>query len=509
MKRSKGKKIGALLMSVLMLGSVVNIVLTVEAEETISGSYVNFEDITSSSDLIGLGFNNRNNTFVNNTTVDTVGNTQALTKLADQIAYEPAVMKDNDLRPGKVEFRFKTAKTPEGKNFSQMIQFYPVVFGPCKDAGGNDVYWYNGGNSGYQNSARPYFAFSLTTYKTSSYQLTQSNGGNWFDVGKEDAEIWTMTKTQTWPSTMSACEWGTFICDYDWSNFDAAHSYVLGLTFHILIGEIEYKQAFTLTLAKTGDEQIVSLMENFTKGGIGLKLGNDANWTAAYDNLAVTWVDANGTEYKPNYLPEAMALGATLATTEGEDGTIKTQMGFGFTEAREALEKNGAIVKDYGAVFVAGTKDYATMKENAEHVLKQGAVTGYVKTKIADSSLPDEYRVTITNSDGQNIGKRVTAIGYVRTTDGAIYYTGEYTSDSIVQANLNNYSVMSVLKNIFNKTYLSDPDQSRLQAALAAYNEQQGKVYDMAYIQNAVQEGTTDTEQRNLLKALHFGLYNN
>lgn len=497
MRKNKILKLTALVLSAVMLAGVGYTALPVEAEDTISGSYYNFED-----GEFPTGFSSTDSAVFQ---VDTEGDTKAVThsvKTKQVMYYDTEELRNNGIKPSNVSFRFKYEYDPTATGDMNMFRFHPMI------ARTDYSVSYLGRDAAIVIITKKEVKDVLCTVASGSSQHmlgdVAKNNGFWFGEGNLNTD-----------------EWITFNCEYTWGDTwgQANTTQVLVCTVTLTQGGKDLlSEPARFTFTENGN---VSYINNYKGSGFSFTFG-ESTGKKCIDNIAVTWTDGT-TTYAPTYAPEPKALGATLATTEGTDGSIKTQMGFKFTDARTALEKNGATVSEYGAVFVAGTKDYDTMKTNAASVIGGTAVDGYVKTVKAEAELPDEYRVTITNSDGENIGKRVTAIGYVKTTDGAIYYTGENTSDDIVQANLNNYSVMSTLKKIFAQKYLADPNDSsgdgmideittnsELANALASYNS----AATLTDIKDAIADGvstgntTNGFPKRELLKSIHFALYN-
>lgn len=493
MRKNKLLKLTALVLSAVMLAGAGYTALPVEAEDTISGSYFNFENGDSSV------YTAYYNTAEDSVQLETYEDTKAIVTKGTSdtrrcVIFAPPA---KNLYPSNVSFRIKFDGIGTSSSYTGLFDFLPA------------------------HSDNVILSSNLSNHITRDCMLrftgrndTSNTTKDWLKIctaGQDNGTISTATQY----STASAIDgkWLEFNIAYDWSRYTETDGW--NIVFDLTISEVGNSSEPLVSIseivfAPSGNH--AAYIQNKSYFSVGMGWGTsgalDDGLTIALDNVGIAWTDLTNT-YAPTYIPEPKALGATLATTEGTDGTIKTQMGFKFTDARTALAKNNATVSEYGAVFVAGTKDYETMKKNAASVIGGTAVDGYVKTVKAEADLPDEYRVTITNSDGENIGKRVTAIGYVKTTDGTIYYTGQNTSDDIAQANLNNFSVMSTLKKIFNQKYLVDADTTSLTNALASFNTANGTQYELTNIQNATVDGKTTDEQRTLLKSIHFELYKN
>ena len=402
MRKNKLLKLTALVLSAVMLASAGYTALPVEAGDTISGSYYNFED-----GVFPTGFSSTDST---NFKVETVGDTKAVTHSGNTkqvMYYDTTELRNNGIKPSNVTFRFKYEYDESLSGDVNMLTFYPMVARATYDV---------------THLCRDAAIVIAAQEGVHDLIYTETTGSSKVMLGDKakDAE-----NLSFGDGNLNTDEWITFNCEYTWGDTwgQADTTQVLVCTVTLTQGDkalLSEPARFTFT--EQGNNTHIN---NYKGSGFSFYTGA-STVRKCIDNIAVTWTDGTTTGAAPTYIPEPKALGATLATTEGTDGTIKTQMGFKFTDARTALEKNGATVSEYGAVFVAGTPKsdtqdtYTIMKENAEKVIAGETVDGYVKTVKAEADLPDEYRVTITNSDGDNIGKRVTAIGYVKTTDGTI-----------------------------------------------------------------------------------------
>ncbi len=213
-------------------------------------------------------------------------------------------------------------------------------------------------------------------------------------------------------------------------------------------------------------------------------------------------------EHSPSIKPQIADV--TLGDVAKE---TKINLTFDFTKLLSVIEETGEQPVQYGAVLAGGVQSYSDMISNADSILKENAeVEGYTCTK----KTPDEelgmagtYYVTIANSDGVNLGKRASVIGYVivenQTGNRTIYYTTTRAS----------YSVMNLLKSAFTEGYLLNTDyvqngqivpNSLLASALSSYNAEHQAQADLESVQTAVMNGVTTEEQRNLLMTLHFAL---
>lgn len=240
------------------------------------------------------------------------------------------------------------------------------------------------------------------------------------------------------------------------------------------------------------------------------------------EKLGVT-TDANPfTLIEPSAYPDCyypQALGATLATNADNEDVVR--MGFNFADVIEIYGLTKDNIEVYGGVVVAGTKDAATMQTKAEAMIS-GALSeseGYKRTeksgdaiaRLVESDDPTYY-ITITNSGTlENIAKRATAIGYIKTTDGTIYYT---TQCEGADNQAVNRSVYGLLKKIFEVNYVADYDAANvkedtiLYKAVAKYIAKEGAVETTAEgVKTIVTSSDKSTEDtRKILSGVHYAI---
>ena len=425
--------------------------------------------------------------------INSVNNTQAFFLNNDRgnwdvAYYEPDMSNfDSDVncvRPSNVSFRFK-AYLSDG-NDNKLFSFYPLV----NEAYRNNDHMWNWPNiqAYYWNwtSHNPRYCESIGLSKGATSQAQVS-----IEAGEQETYFKPVTAT-----SIGEAGWFTYNCAYDWSNFASDATVKCQIT--VSKGDI-VSDAYEVTLTVTGNDFKKQKLYGFAFGAIGIA-------DFCLDDIAVTLEsidsEGNSTIHTPNVPVVPAVKGATISTT---NQTIK--MGFTFTEAQKAISLRGETVQKYGAVLVAGTQTLDTMKTEAAKFMDDvdnNENASYVCTARTDSTLPDIYSVTITNSnmdtDGttDNRGKRATAIAYV-VTDQGVYY-----SDAMI-----NHSVMSVVKAIFNDTYLTDADNvsngtlvsgSALATALASCGA------DYAALTTALTAAPTNATQRDLLLNVHFAL---
>lgn len=203
----------------------------------------------------------------------------------------------------------------------------------------------------------------------------------------------------------------------------------------------------------------------------------------AFDNIAIT-LDA-----APDLSP--VTLGAKIPYDTSPVSEQKLRIDFDFTEAKSAADAAGVQFTEYGAILLAGTRTRAELLA-AEPVI-QFAVD-------SNAQVADLLKVEITNS-AENSGKRVSAIAYVKDSEGNIYYAGN-TSD-LVTDGVAVKSVMGVMKAYYSAELLTNAGEA-LSAALAAYNAAAAEDYMMEDLQTAVQTPVTSAEQKTLLRNVFY-----
>lgn len=228
--------------------------------------------------------------------------------------------------------------------------------------------------------------------------------------------------------------------------------------------------------------------------------------------------DTNGAVLvmEPSVYPDGLlpiASGATLATNKDI-----LRIKFDFSGVLTKITAKGETIQSYGGLVVAGTKDAATMEAKAETMIsgevlesdgyKRTEKSGDAITRLLETEDP-AYYITITNSGTlENMAKRATAIGYIKTDQG-IYYT---TDCENADKQLVNRSVYGVLKKIFEENYVADYDAATvkedtiLYKAVAKYTAKDGTVQktaeEVVAIVKSSDKSTEDT--RKLLSGVHY-----
>lgn len=386
--------------------------------------------------------------------------------------------------PKNVKFSFKTYQEDNASLApAPVVSFMPIVRT----------------GAGIHPGRFPYVNIKYANYFTwgevdrISLQTDTDSAADAILTAQGDEKIIKDVKNQKTTSIEDAT-WYTVNCDYDWSKFTEDKTVTCNISISNASGAfVNYTVRYTMK-----SDNII----NQKAYGFGFKAGSTREcWI---DNIAITMEtidsEGNSTIHAPNIPVKLNVKGATISTS---NQTIK--MGFDLSSAAEAIAARGETVQKYGAVLVAGTKTLAEMKKNAALFMDEDTENNpqsYMCTTRKESKLPDIYSVTITNSnsgDGyDNRGKRATAIVYV-VTDKGIYYSEETI----------NHSVMSVVKAIFNDTYLTDEGNvknnsvvagSPLEKALTASNT----TYQA--LTEALIASPTTSEQRTLLLNVHFAL---
>lgn len=284
----------------------------------------------------------------------------------------------------------------------------------------------------------------------------------------------------------------------------------LKLQVYFNYGNVENNRANVLATFIVEDIFVKSvLFENVSIANIGEKLGITNN------GYPFTLIEPSA--YPNCYYPQA--LGATLATNADNEDVVR--MGFNFADVIEIYGLTKDNIEVYGGVVVAGTKDAATMQTKAEAMIS-GALSeseGYKRTeksgdaiaRLVESDDPTYY-ITITNSGTlENIAKRATAIGYIKTTDGTIYYT---TQCEGADNQAVNRSVYGLLKKIFEVNYVADYDAANvkedtiLYKAVAKYIAKEGAVETTAEgVKTIVTSSDKSTEDtRKILSGVHYAI---
>lgn len=203
----------------------------------------------------------------------------------------------------------------------------------------------------------------------------------------------------------------------------------------------------------------------------------------AFDNIAIT-LDGG-----PDLSP--VTLGAKIPYDTSPVSEQKLRIDFDFTEAKSAADAAGVQFTEYGAILLAGTRTRAELLA-AEPVVRFAV--------DSNAQVADLLKVEITNS-AENSGKRVSAIAYVKDSEGNIYYAGN-TSD-LVTDGVAVKSVMGVMKAYYSAELLPNAGEA-LSAALAAYNAAAAENYTMEELQTAAQTPVTSAEQKALLRNVFY-----
>lgn len=512
MKKNKFIKLSSLMLSVIVLGSVLNTAQPVQASETTSQvTHIDFENGENPFTIGREGNNTKDgNTWATDVTVTSLsegGNALHLTA-TNNTEYTTFLTEGwaEGTRPTKVQYKFKGVNKDGSvtANSKRAFSFLPIY-----------------------TSTKVHNSFGYP----SLLRFSDVASGQYIKGGMVSANGTVCALSAQTPTNQNivlgtseaAAEWYSVACNYDWSLFKEEDSYQYVVSIEITDAEGIVVFSSTAThAAGTGATNIMTGMNGKTLS-FGFMTGN-ANGLEAYVDDIYIWSEAyadsateKGTLYGPFAQPKV--LGATPATNTSNN-SIKVKMGFDFSSVTAIAEANGETPIQYGAVLVPGSPEYGAMVTNAGLLLdadetNDGAATelGYKYTKrelTGDVVLPAEYYVTISNSN-ENIAKRASAISYVVTEDAEGVQHIYYSASTI------NHSVMSLLKAAFNQTYLADTNNvledaivsgSSLETALNNYNASNGTTETLATIKVATTGGATTEAQRNLLVDLHLALNN-
>ena len=460
-------------------------------EDTPKGAYIDFEEGTTDT-LAAIDGNDQNVdiselvTSTNNTKVFNINQSSDGWTTA---YYQPEIADFGDgveyVLPSNVQFRFKAYQEDNDMLPPKaVIEFEPIL----RMGTGTHIGRFPKISIGYAN----YYTWGQVDRIILQTSTDSAADSIITAAGAASSQI-DVASSAT--SSIDDATWYTANCAYDWNDYSTSHEVTCTFTIANASGVFAtYTETYTM---KSSD------FINQKAYGFGFKDTSTDNTNCCIDDIAVTLVsidsEGNSTIHTPNVPVVPAVKGATISTT---NQTIK--MGFTFTEAQKAISLRGETVQKYGAVLVAGTQTLDTMKIEAAKFMDDVADNenvSYVCTARTDSTLPDIYSVTITNSntdtDGtDNRGKRATAIAYV-VTDQGVYY-----SDAII-----NHSVMSVVKEIFNGTYLTDTENVKDGALV------EGSLLDKALgnstyadLTAALTAAPTNATQRDLLLNVHFAL---
>ena len=226
---------------------------------------------------------------------------------------------------------------------------------------------------------------------------------------------------------------------------------------------IEEKGVYEFTvngIAKDGVSQatLTGYTEKVTADGgmvdrVGLFHGSQCRQT--FDNIAVT-LKSDETQVT-DIAPEV--LGARILK-QATDNNQNLRIDVDFTKAIADSEK----IAEYGVILQAGTQTKDTLID-ANNTTR--TVLSY---DPAVNAIPETMIVTVSRS-AANDGKRVTAIAYVKDTDGNYHYSNNDVTNSagqnVVTGGLANKSVIGVMKSWYSD--LSVKDAANIATAIKGF----------------------------------------
>lgn len=131
-----------------------------------------------------------------------------------------------------------------------------------------------------------------------------------------------------------------------------------------------------------------------------------------------------------------VALGAKILKEPTATGDQNLRMDFDFSDT--IANGADANIVEYGIILMGGTVSKATLTDTSNTARQ------VISREVASAaSIPSMVTVTITNS-AANSGKRVSAVAYVKDSDGNYYYSSN--SDERVDDGVVVKSVMGVMK---------------------------------------------------------------
>lgn len=407
------------------------------------------------------------------------------------------------------------------------------------DAYTDSAYYWNGGTNTLPKTIKFRFLCNDSSYDYDQllcWEITGAQITTGGRLGRGLSKIFTKAKekvklqtTGKITETVNATEvfaytegkWLDFEINCDWTQYNTSTKNCTITQKILLDGTIIYDDTATYTKGtstsnNTWGNSTMYFVLNFRKIDASKYSSNLSRYL---DNVQITWTNYSsdetiGTaEYTPSFEPELKVLGATLATNESNE-SIPSRFEFNFSEAKAALDNKGETPVQYGAVLRAGTQTYDTMKVDAALLLDDDTANDpkstLTKRTIDTTGLPDEYKVTVQNSMKEtadtkwdaNLGKRVTAIGYIVTDKGNIYYTGGYTNAADDDKAISR-SVVGILKNIFKAKYVD----ALTEDIVSKYKNIEGVAYSVDSVKTLLDlTGVTTTQDREMLMKVHFAL---